>query len=266
MSDPIITLTTDFGEESAYVAAMKGVILSTNPAARILDLSHLIPPQDAWHAAFFLAEAIPFFPPQAIHVVVVDPGVGTERAVLYVEIESHQLLVPDNGVITLLARNRSATCRRVAEPRYWRPTVSATFHGRDIFAPIAAHLSLGVTPQQLGPSVTDWVQLSLPTPIFQHDGIAGEVLFVDHFGNLLTNLPVDRLPRQAFRLGIETVAGLPAREVQVRPVRTYGEGRAGELLALVSSGGFWEFALPNGNAARRFGVRRGTHLKVINAA
>src|SRR5438552_13251352 len=129
MADAIITLTTDFGEGSPYVAAMKGVILGLNSTARIVDLSHQIPAQDVRHAAFFLTSAIPWFPPQAIHVVVVDPGVGSQRALLYVEIAGHRLLAPDNGCWTLLARNlgQPPVVRRLAEPGLWRQPVSATF-------------------------------------------------------------------------------------------------------------------------------------------
>src|SRR5262249_28116148 len=142
MSDIIITLTTDFGDDSPYVAAMKGVILGINPRARLVDLSHNIPAQDLRYANFFLAASIPYFPAEAIHVVVVDPGVGTDRALLYVVVDGHRLLVPDNGCWTRPANISAVPPRviRLAEPRYWRHPVSATFHGRDILAPVAAHL------------------------------------------------------------------------------------------------------------------------------
>src|SRR2546423_4693941 len=151
MPDPIITLTTDFGEDSPYVASMKGVILGINPAARLVDLSHQIPAQNLIHASFFLATAVPCFPTEVLHVIVVDPGVGTERALLYVEVEGHRLLAPDNGCWTLLARQASRPARvvKLAEPRYWRQPVSATFHGRDILAPVAGHPSLRLDPQSV---------------------------------------------------------------------------------------------------------------------
>src|SRR5258708_2611532 len=146
MHDPIITLTTDFGEDSPYVAAMKGGILGINSCARLLDLSHQIPPQDVRHASFFLAAAIPYFPSDVLHVIVVDPGVGTDRALLYVVVQGHRLLVPDNGCWTELERGAIGPPKvlRLAEQRYWRQEVSATFHGRDILAPVAGHLSLGL--------------------------------------------------------------------------------------------------------------------------
>src|SRR5262249_13282859 len=169
MSDPIITLTTDFGDESPYVSAMKGVILSVNPAARLVDLSHRVPPQDLRYTAFFLAASIPYFPPEAIHVVVVDPGVGTERALLYVEVENRRLLTPDNGCWTRLAETASGppTVIRLTQQRYWRQSVSATFQGRDILAPVAGHLSLGVPSATLGIPSAHWVRLEQNLPIVE---------------------------------------------------------------------------------------------------
>src|SRR5438105_1797592 len=170
MQDPLISLTTDFGTGSPYVAAMKGVILGINPAARLVDLSHDVPAQDVRHAAYLLAAAVPYFPASVLHVAVVDPGVGSARAVLYVEVDGHRLLVPDNGCWTFLA---GEGCRplvyRVSEPRFWRQPVSATFHGRDIFAPVAAHLSLGLAPQALGPTVAEWVVLRQRPPRIEAD-------------------------------------------------------------------------------------------------
>ncbi|HJT76360.1 MAG TPA: SAM-dependent chlorinase/fluorinase [Gemmataceae bacterium] len=260
MPDPIITLTTDFGEESPYVAAVKGVILGINPQARLVDLTHQIPPQDVRHAAFFLAGAVPYFPPEALHVVVVDPGVGSERAVLYVQTrEGQRLLVPDNGCWTLLpAADAAPLVIRVAEPRFWRSPVSATFHGRDIFAPVAAHLSRGVSPRELGPPVSDWVRLRLPSPALGSGRLAGEVAFIDHFGNLITNIPGEALaafPADATRV---TVAG---REVP-RRVRAYAEAEPGTLVALVSSGGMLEIAVTNGSAARQLGAGIGAAVVV----
>jgi S-adenosylmethionine hydrolase len=268
MTNPIITLTTDFGEDSPYVAAMKGVILGINPRARIMDLSHQIPPQDVRHAAFFLAGAVPYFPSDVIHVVVVDPGVGSERAVLYVELgrTGHRLLVPDNGCWTWLPNAESAAevgptgarVIRVSEARFWRSSVSATFHGRDIFAPVAAHLSCGLSPLALGSPVSDYVKLNRPAYHSSPDHLAGEVVFVDHFGNLITNIPGDALanfpPAQT-----RTLIG--DHEVP-RRVRTYAEAETGTLVALVSSRGTLEIAVTNGSAARQLGLGVGTPVVV----
>ncbi len=257
MSDPVVTLTTDFGEASPFASAMKGVILSINPAARIVDLSHAIPPQDVRHAAFFLAQTVPYFPPGVIHVVVVDPGVGTERRLLYVEADGHRLLAPDNGAChLLLERSRARRLIRLAEARFWRPHVSHTFHGRDILAPVAGHLSLGLDPLQLGPRVEEWVPLDWPQPKCEGDRIIGEVVFVDQFGNLMTNIGTDGLPAEGpAKVKVE---GHPAE----RWVRAYGEAAPGQLVALVSSSGFVEVAVVQGNAARRLDVGRGAAVHV----
>jgi S-adenosylmethionine hydrolase len=258
VADPIVTLTTDFGEDSPYVAAMKGVILAINPKARLVDLSHAIPPQDVRHAAFFLAAAIPCFPRGVMHVVVVDPGVGSERALLYVEVEGQRLLVPDNGCWTEIASVRPAVVRRLAEPVYWRHPVSATFHGRDILAPVAGHLSRGVDPAALGPLVTDWVRLPGRPPNVRPGEIRGEVVFVDHFGNLITNVPGEAF--QPLTAGLVRIS-VADREIP-RHVRTYADAEPGALVALVGSTGRLEIAVVQGSAAERLHLGVGTPVLV----
>ncbi len=253
MSDPLLTLTTDFGTGSPYVAAMKGVVLSISPAARLVDLSHAIPPQDVRHAAFFLAEAVPYFPPDTIHVVVVDPGVGSDRAILHVALGGQRLLVPDNGCWGRLeARYPAPQVVRVAERRFWRPTVSATFHGRDVFAPVAAHLSLGLDPAELGFVTRDWVRLPWPEPVRESNRVAGEIVFVDDFGNLISNVPGDLHSPLEVRLA----------DVPARVVRTYADAAPGEVVALIGSGGLLEVAIVQGSAARRLGLGIGAPLTV----
>src|SRR5437867_3537506 len=166
MAGPLITLTTDFGPASPYVAAMKGALLSVNPAARLVDLSHSLPPQDLRYASFFLRSALPHFPQRTKHVIVVDPGVGTDRDLLCVEAGGHVLLVPDNGCWSEAAARLGGTPAvvRLTERRFWRDAVSATFHGRDVLAPVAGHLSRGSAAQRdLGPRAERWVTLTLPT-------------------------------------------------------------------------------------------------------
>jgi S-adenosylmethionine hydrolase len=257
MADAIITLTTDFGTDSPFVAAMKGVLLSINPAARLIDLSHDIPPFDVRHVSFFLAEALPYFPPGTLHVVVVDPEVGSHRDVLFVAVAGQRLLVPDNGCWTLLAEGHSRPLRviRLTEPRFWRPIVSSTFHGRDIFAPAAAYLSLGVNPTELGPITTEWRQLAWPAPTRHADHLKGEVIFVDHFGNLITNICGAALPAATTRI---TVAGTAT----ARRVRAYADAPTGELVALISSNGLLEVAEVQGNASRRLGLGVGAPVSV----
>lgn len=257
MAEPLVTLTTDFGDGSPYVAAMKGVLLALNPSARVHDLSHRIPPQDLRHASFFLRAALPYFPAGTIHVVVVDPGVGTDRAALLVEAASQRVLVPDNGCWTEWACTspERPLVRRLAEPRYWLAQVSATFHGRDIFAPAAAHLSLGVEAHLLGPPAADWTELPLPRPVQSGDRLLGEVVFVDDFGNLISNIPADALSGTGARVWVGD------REIASR-VRTYGEAPPGTAVALISSVGTLEIAVVQGSAARRLGAGIGVQVRV----
>lgn len=259
MADPIITLTTDFGTSSPFVAAMKGVILGINPAARMVDLSHDIPPYDLRHVSFFLAEALPYFPPGTLHVIVVDPEVGTARDVLFVAVCGQRLLVPDNGCWTLLAEGHAQPLRviRLTESRFWRPVVSPTFHGRDILAPVAAYLSLGLNPADLGPVVTQWREISWPAPSRIPGGINGEVIFVDHFGNLITNVSTAALAPCPASVRVSIAGGVP-----VRRVRTYADGARGELVALISSSGLLEVAEVQGNAAGRLNVGVGAPVRV----
>jgi S-adenosylmethionine hydrolase len=255
----LVTLTTDFGDGSSYVAAMKGVLLAVNPAAHLLDLSHRLPPQNLTAAAYFLVDTLPWFPPGTIHVVVVDPGVGTGRAILCVEWNGQTILVPDNGCWTSLLRPSDPlpAVYRLEERRYWRPTISATFHGRDIFAPAAGHLSLGVAPAELGPPVTDWVRITLPQPVVSAGGVRGEVVVVDPFGNLVSNIPASLAPPGA---GVR-IAGQPVP----RRVRTYGDAEPGALVALIGSSDRLEVAVVQGSAAARLGVGVGAPVEIDTA-
>ncbi len=252
---PAITLLTDFGGDSPYVAAMKGVILTHNPLARIVDLTHAIGPQDIRQGALVWAEISPWFPAGTIHVAVVDPGVGTSRELVYAEIGAQRYLAPDNGLFSRLAAQRPpSTIRRLTEPRWWLPRVSRTFHGRDILAPVAARLSLGLDPRWLGPAATNLVSLTWPEVIIVPGKITGSVVSVDSFGNLVTNITQEQL------------AGVPqGEELQVicdeHETRglfsTYGDQPEMTLIALVGSSGFLEIALVGDNAARMLSVRPG---------
>jgi S-adenosylmethionine hydrolase len=255
MADPLITLTTDFGNGSPYVAAVKGVILALNPEVRIVDLCHDIPAQDLRQTAFFLSSALPYYPPETLHVVVVDPGVGSKRAILYVEVAYLRLLVPDNGCWTWLLEGERRRTRviRLTEKRFWRSRVSATFHGRDIFAPVAANLSLGLDPRELGPIVSDWVRLERPVPHYEANRILGEVLYIDRFGNLITNIPGEALLRDDRPKRVRIADTLVSRIV-----RTYSDAEPGTLLALVSSSEFLEVAVNQGDAARQLNAHTGT--------
>lgn len=286
MPDPVITLTTDFGAGSPYVAAMKGVVLGINPWARLLDLTHTIPPQDLLQTDYFLRNVLACYPPGSLHVIVVDPGVGTERALLYVEVGGHRLLVPDNGCWTGLEGASSARVRRLTEPRFWRQPVSATFHGRDILAPVAAHLSLGIDPAELGPEVSDWVVLETPGPTrgFHRGKIAllGQVQHIDCFGNLITNLSARNV--HLFSQEPADPSASPERRRKQQHdwpsllrvvvgdapvsgyVRTYANADPGSLVFLFSSDSFLEVAEVQGSAARRLEAEVGTLVAVtLNA-
>jgi len=256
----VITLTTDFGADSPYVAAMKGVILAINPRTRIIDLSHQIPPQDVQYASFFLRACIPYFSPEVIHIAVVDPGVGTRRALLYVEIDGHRMLAPDNGCWTGLMHKGSkpATVLRLTESRLWRQPVSSTFHGRDILAPVAAYLSLGEDPRNLGVPFEEWARLDIKSPTTKDDLLTGEVIFIDHFGNLITNIPgpeFERICKQPVRITV-------GDQLVTRRVEAYAESDAGTPVALISSMDILEVAVTNGNAAKKLGAGVGTAVSV----
>jgi S-adenosylmethionine hydrolase len=274
----IITLTTDFGASSGYVGVMKGVILSIAPQARLVDLTHAVPPQDVRFAAYELYAAVPFFPDGTVHLVVVDPGVGTERRAIAVHTPGAVFVGPDNGLFTYaLTEAERWRAVELASRSYRLPQVSATFHGRDVFAPAAAHLAAGVSFDDLGPAVTDPILLAQPRLEIDRTRLAGEVLHVDRFGNLITS--IGRLRWQggqltvipAFRPQSVPKARFPAARVHVRVAdqelkgvhRTYGDTPAGEVVALVGSGGFLEIAVSQGSAAQRLDLRSGAPVEIL---
>jgi S-adenosylmethionine hydrolase len=268
----VITLTTDFGPGDAYVAAMKGVILGINPAAVLIDISQAVAPQDIRQAAFILGTAFPFFPPRTIHLAVVDPGVGTGRKAIILRTPHADFVAPDNGILTFalqdaggapsdnghvnLAPGSGLEAVAIAEPRFQRSPVSATFHGRDIFAPAAAHLSLGVPLADIGEPVDSLVAFPVPVPRRTPEGgLIGSILHIDGFGNLITNIKAGDLPGNtapvAVTVGGETITGLS---------RTYGDAEG--LLALIGSSDRLEIALKNGNAAACLQARIGDVVQV----
>jgi S-adenosylmethionine hydrolase len=244
----IITLTTDFGTGSPYVAAIKGVILSINPLATIVDITHDIPPQDVRRGAVVLDDVAERFPDGTVHVVVVDPGVGTERALLFAQIGTQRYIAPDNGLLSRLARRTEpAQLIRLENDRYWLANVSATFHGRDIMAPAAAHLSRGLPPEELGPPAESLGHLDWPEVRVAAGRIEGSVLQIDSFGNLLTNIAADSLAgRPTDERTHVTIGGHETWGV----FRTYGDQPQGTFIALVAaSSNCMELAVVGGNAA-----------------
>jgi len=243
----IITLLTDFGLADGYVAAMKGVILGLNPQATLVDVTHEVPPQDIGHAAYVLATVYRHFPPGTIHVAVVDPGVGSERAAVAVQAAGQTFLAPDNGLLTHVLAEGYDVAVALTEPRFWRPEPSRTFHGRDIFAPVAAHLSLGVPLASLGEPVADLVRLPVARPQRRPDGTwVAQIIHIDRFGNLIT----DMRPDPAW---LEQLAGAQVGSFIINAVvGTYADVPSGAPAILTGSGGFLEIAVRDGSAHHEF--------------
>ncbi len=270
MPGRLLTFLTDFGTSDAYVAAVKGVALSINPALTIVDITHDVAPQDVRSAAFLLGAAAPYFPRGTVHLAVVDPGVGTERHPLLVLTPEAAYVGPDNGIFSSVLALHSAPGNdppaseaplppgvrafHLTNPRYWRQPVSRTFHARDIFGPVAAHLTLGAKPEELGEPVESIRRLVLPMVHREEHGLSGHVVHVDRFGNLVTNIPEEDIVGRLRAVSITgwTIVGLS---------ETYASG-GDDLMALVGSYGTVEIALRNGSAAAALGVDVGERVVV----
>jgi S-adenosylmethionine hydrolase len=273
---PLVTLLTDFGLTDGYVGTMKGVVLSIAPRARLVDISHEIAPQDVAQAAYVLYVSCPFFPAHSVHLVVVDPGVGGTRRSIALSTPSGMFVGPDNGVFSyVMYREPVKTVVELSESRFRLVSISQTFHGRDIFAPAAAHLATGVPITALGPSVTDPVMLPRPTLGLADGGIVGEVMHIDHFGNVISS--IGRLCWEQDALLLQSAFGQlqePVRFGAAQAVvemagyestgvrHTYAEAEAGMPLVLVGSSGHLEIAVRNGSAAEELGLRRGDKVIV----
>jgi S-adenosylmethionine hydrolase len=246
----VITLLTDFGLCDGYPGVLKGVIWKIAPHAQIADISHAIQPQNIFHGALALARTAPFFPPGTIHVAVVDPGVGTQRRPVGLHLGKHFFIGPDNGIFTLVLESAeshgdSIQVFHLNQSSYWLPDVSRVFHGRDIFAPVAAHLASGIPLEKMGTVIHDPVRLEIPHPEpIRGGGWRGEIIYIDHFGNLTTNLNVNHLyqtGRVIIRIQGKDINGI---------VSTYGEQAIGTLIALLDSNDYLEVSVVNGNAAK----------------
>ena len=252
----VITLTTDFGTRDTYVAEMKGVILSITRDVHLVDITHEIAPQDVLEGALTLQAASPRFPASTIHVAVVDPGVGTARRALAVAAADQLFVGPDNGLFTPFLGDRRWRAFELVAPEFRERAVSHTFHGRDIFAPAAAHLARGIEPARLGPPVTDPVRLDWPEPRVSEGRVAGAVLHVDRFGNLVTSIRADAIGP----LGPGVAVRVAGKSVPL--VRTYGDLRPGNPGALFGSTDRLEIAVNAGSAARALRAGRGTPVVV----
>ena len=258
----IITLLTDFGLKDGNVGVMKGVIWSIAPRAHIADLSHTISPQNIPEAALVLVRSAPYFPPSSVHVVVVDPGVGSERRPIAARLGNQLYVAPDNGVLGL-AREQAAAAGETVEfihlnnPRFWRDEISHVFHGRDIFAPVGAHLAAGAPLAALGEQINDPVRLEWPRPVRTSTGFRSQAFHIDHFGNISTTVrqsDLGQIQNISVRLGGEEAPGL---------YRTFAERAPGELMALIGSTGWLIVAQVNGSAAAALKVKTGDPIEVI---
>ncbi len=256
-SSPIITFTSDFGTREYYVGAVKGVILSGCPEAKIVDISHSVQSHDVLEGAFTVACAYQYFPPRTIHLVVVDPGVGSSRRVLIADATEQRFVAPDNGVLSLILESGEISrVISVEADHYYRQPVSPTFHARDVFAPIVAQVARGIDPTRLGPEIKDFVFLNLP-PVKQGNGVLeGIVLHVDKFGNLITSIGPEDLKKAAGSEAGPAGLTIDGHEIQ-RQVRFFGEGEGEELFYLVGSTGRYEVAANRKAAAQILNARRG---------
>lgn len=277
---PVITLTTDFGYDDAYVAAVKGAILNINPVATIVDVSHSIKPQDILQAAFVLSAVYRYFPKETVHVAIVDPGVGSDRRGMILKTPSAMFVGPDNGIFSYViddlfsAESRSVIeqthglteivfktgleAAAITDPRFWRHPVSPTFHGRDVFAPVAAGLSLGISLYEFGEKINSLHVLPVPKPSLDPDGnLVGQIIHIDRFGNLIANIRSSSLP------GKNVVIEVGGQRIQ--GISDYYAQKEG-VMAVVGSSGYLEISLRDGSARDFLGIGEGDEVRVIPAA
>ncbi len=257
---PLITLTTDFGIQDSYVACMKGMILDIAPGCQIVDLCHHVLPQDIRHGAYTLWSAAHLFPPGTVHVVVVDPGVGSGRKAVAVRAGGHTYVGPDNGVLwPLVAKEDSFVAHQLTEHRWFRDDISFTFHGRDIFAPVAAHVANGVDLASLGPELAELKTLDLFQPKKGKNKVEGKIIWTDHFGNCPTDISPKELPsfdeykRCTLEVGAHHWIGID---------RTFSDVQSGEPVAYINSFGLLELAVRNTSAVETLGLARGDQVVV----
>ncbi|NET59000.1 MAG: SAM-dependent chlorinase/fluorinase [Symploca sp. SIO2E6] len=255
----LVTLLSDFGLRDVYVGVMKGVIAQINPRLRVVDLTHEIPPQNLAAASFSLMNAYPYFPQGTVHVAVVDPGVGSHRKAIAIQLDSGFLVGPDNGLFSgVLSQTEVIAVVELTNPEYWRTSEpSQTFHGRDIFAPVGAHLASGRHLEELGKIIepTTLAQLPLPSTKATATGITGCIQYIDHFGNLITNIPATEVQGKTWSV----VVG----EEMILGSQTYSGSQWGELVALIGSHGWVEIAVNGGSAQSQLQLDWGARVEVI---
>jgi len=256
----IITLLTDFGLRDPYVGQMKGAILGIAPDVRVVDLTHDIAPQDVFEGAYVLKSSYRYFPRGTVHVAVVDPGVGTERKAIALRADGHYFVVPDNGIVSLITVDSPpAEVVELTNRKYFLSEISWTFHGRDIFSPVAAHIAGGVALRELGDALVTIEKLDLPRPRHERECVRGEVIHIDRFGNLITNirdsdLVMIRTGKCEIRVAKQTIKGIK---------QSYGAASKKELLALIGSSGLLEVSVNLGDASATLKAGKGTLVEVI---
>ena len=265
MAEPrVVTFTTDFGLEDPFVGIMHGVVLSIHPETRIVDVCHAVASYDVWDGAWTIAQAYRFFPPRTVHVIVVDPGVGSTRRPILAETDDYVFVAPDNGVVSLVeAREQRFTVRHITADRYFLQPVSQTFHGRDIFSPVAGWLSKGVDPSEFGPEISDYVRLEFPAvQRVSRNSLRGAILKVDKFGNLITNLseldvaPILGPTPPRFEL---LISGSSIKRI----VHSYADGGEDDVFAIVGSSGYLEIAGRQASAAQKLQAGVGTPVGLV---
>ncbi len=260
----LVTFTTDFGLSDPFVGIMHGVVLNIQPDVRIVDICHSIASYDVFDGAWTIAQAYRFFLPRTVHVVVVDPGVGSARRPIVVETENHIFVAPDNGVLSLIeSREPKFVVRHVNAERYFLQPVSHTFHGRDIFAPVAGWLSKGVDPSEFGPEITDYVRAALPQVERVGDNsLRGIVMKVDKFGNLITNIGESDAP-ELFASPASSINILIAGQTLTRLCPSYGEGAEDEVFGIIGSSGYLEIAAKQASAAEKLAASVGSPVGIV---
>ncbi len=260
MTKSVVTLLTDFGTKDHYVASMKGTILNINPQCTLIDITHHITPHDIKEGAFLLGNAYSSFPKGTIHLSVVDPGVGGSRKPILLVTTNYFFIGPDNGLFTFaLKREKVKKAVALTNPKYFLSQMSATFHGRDLFAPVAAYLSLGIKPEAFGPKLDSWVELDFEKSKIREGRLIGEILHIDAFGNLISNIDekqlFDFVKDHSFviKIGKITIQGLK---------KGYWEGKRNEPIALIGSGGFLEISVKEGNAQKGLKAKKGGQVAI----
>ncbi|MGL5074286.1 MAG: SAM hydrolase/SAM-dependent halogenase family protein [Waterburya sp.] len=255
----LITLLTDFGDRDVYVGVMKGAIASINRQLQVVDLTHQIPPQNILAARFALLNAYPYFPPQTVHIAVVDPGVGSNRKSIAIQFSEGYIVCPDNGLSSgIIDFTQAIAAVELTNPQYWRVSEpSTTFHGRDIFAPVGAHLASGVPLQALGQEIDlgSLVRLDLPSVEINQHHITGSIQYIDYFGNLITNISGDLVQAKTWCVMLD--------QIVINSGKTYSDVAFGEAVTLVGSHGWIEIAVNAGNAQKQLQISWGDLIKIL---